>query len=609
MAGIAGWIDWGRNLKRDDEAAVLSRMLGAISHRGPDGGQLWVSSHAALGHCRLARIEGEQPLALSSPAASPCVLVFDGSLDNGKEVRGELERLGQRFDSDDDAEIILRGYFVKGRDIVELLGGMFAFAIWDEGRNELFAARDRVGLKPFYYSMSERSLLFASEPKGLLAHPDIEPALDELGVAELFALSFAHTPGNAIFRDVHELSPAHALVFGKNGLGIRRYWQLESRAHHEDIETTTRHIGYLFESAVERRLAKDACTLLSGGLDSSAITALAHRALDKAKTGPVDAYAVEMRGADSWFVPTEIQPDLDSVWAQKMADHLGARYEVLTLDAKDILDEFFAPLAARDLPSLGEMDASLYLLCREIKKRHDIVLSGESADEIFGGYPFFFDENAVSAETFPWLVQTIAYNPAELLRPEIRARIRPDEFLKERYREALAEVPRLDGESAKDARMREVFYLVQERFLPMLINRKDRMSMASSLQARMPFADHRLHEYLWNVPWEMKSLRGREKGILRKALEGIVPDDVLWRKKSAYPSMHDPAFTHAVHRMLEERLDDPNSPILALIDLALVREKLARESNTGGIGGESHLLAYLLQIDEWLRRYRVRIAL
>lgn len=612
MAGIAGWVAWGRNLKSETE--TLSHMVSTLSHRGPDAEGIWTSDEAALAHRRIAKIEAPQPFSCPNERGKACVLVFDGALSNAHDLRKEIESAGQRIDVGHDAELILRGYFVWGRDIVNRLSGACALAIWDEGEKELFLARDRLGLKPIYYVRRDESLLFGSEPKALLAHPSVVPELDETGVAELFATSFAHTPGSAIFRGMNELPPAHWLVFGKSGARTGRYWQVESQKHTDDLETTTLRIRELLDDSVRRKLATDeaTCTLLSGGLDSSAITAIAAKALDEQKRGPVEAYAVEMRGASEWFVPTEVQPDLDSAWAQKMADHLGARYRVLTLDAEDVLKEFFAPLAARDFPSMGEMDVSLYLLCREITKQHAIVLSGESADEVFGGYPFFFDERALNADTFPWLVETVSHHPAELLRPELSARIRPDEYLKARYREALAETPKLEGESGNDARIREVFYLVRSRFLPMLIDRKDRMSMASGLQARMPFSDHRLHEYLWNVPWEMKCYRDREKGILRKALEGILPDDVLWRKKSGYPSMHDPAFTSAIHEKLAKRLDDPKAPLVPLIDVAKVRqrlERMKRAPSAGGIGGESHLFAYLLQIDEWLTRYGVRLIL
>lgn len=612
MAGIAGWVDWGRSLQ--NEGPTLSRMAETLAHRGPDAEGIWTSHEAALAHRRIVKLEAKQPLLRSRDTAASCVLVFDGALDNADELRREIESAGESIDSGHDAELIARGYFVWGRDIVNRLGGMFALAIWDDSSKELFLLRDRLGAKPLYYALRDRSLLFGSEPKAILAHPSFVPEIDETGIADLFALSFAHRPGSAVFRGMNEVPPAHWLVFGKNGVRIGRYWQVESRPHRDDLETTTRRVRELLDDCVRRRLQADeaTCTLLSGGLDSSAITALAARALKEQKRAPVEAYAVEMRGASEWFVPTEIQPELDSVWAQKMADHLGASYRMLTLDAEQVLNGFFAPLAARDLPSMGEMDVSLYLLCKEISKTHDIVLSGESADEVFGGYPFFFDEKALDADTFPWLVETISYSPAALLRPELRSRIRPDEYLKERYRKALSEVPRLEGEAGKDARMREVFYLVRSCFLPILTDRKDRMSMASGLQARMPFGDHRLHEYMWNVPWEMKCLREREKGILRKALEGILPDDVLWRKKSGYPSMHDPTFTSAIHRRLAEKLDDPKAPIRSLIDVSKVRERLellAASPSAGGIGGESHLFAYLLQVDEWLTRYRIRIVL
>lgn len=607
MAGIAGWVDWGRNLQ--SEQATLARMIDALRHRGPDDVGLFTSTRAALAHRRIARIESEQPLVFANGTARH-VLVFDGFIDNAGELRRELESLGHSFAGDSQAEIVLRGHLAWGSELPARLGGAFAFAIWDEASSELFLARDRLGLKPLHYVLRERHLLFGSEPKALFAHPSIAPELDDDGIAALFALQFVRPPGTVPFRGMHELAPAHWLSFGRHGMRTERFWQLRSAPHTDDLETTTATVRRLFEESVRRRLPEGerACTLLSGGLDSSAITALA--AQQASSRGAIDAYAVEMQGAAEWFVATDIQPDLDSVWARKTADALGISYRVLTLDARAVLDAFFEPMVARDLPSFGEMDASLYLLCREIKKAHDVVLSGESADELFGGYPFFFDEDALEAETFPWLVKTITYKPGDFLRPELHTRIRPDERVREAYAKAVAEVPEASGSSPKERRMREIFHLVLSRFLPNLLERKDRMSMASGLQARMPFSDHRLHEYMWNVPWELKAHRDREKGLLRKALADLLPDDVLWRKKSGYPSMHDPVFTEAVLARLRERLDNPSSPIRALVDVAKVREHLDRAAaspSAGGVGGSAHLFSHFLQIDEWLTRYRVRI--
>jgi len=609
MAGIAGWVDWKRDLR--SERATAERMADTLAHRGPDGLGVFASPRAVFAHRRVARLEAEQPL-VRADATGRYVVVLDGSIDNEDELRQELASLDPSVTCASQADIVLHGYRAWKHELFARLGGSFAVAIWDEQSEQLLLARDRLGIAPLYYVLREGCLLFGSEPKALLAHPSVVPELDENGLAELFAARFTRTPGAVPFRGMHELVPAHWLAFDRKGARLVRYWQPRTAPHRDDLETTAATVRRLLEDAVARRLPKEEkpCTLLSGGLDSSAITAFASR--KAASPSEVDAYAVEMKGAAEWFVPTAIQPELDSEWARKTADALGITYRVLTLDSRDVLDAFYEPLAIRDLPSMGEMDVSLYLLCREIKKTHDVVLSGESADELFGGYPFFFDEKAVAADTFPWLVQTVTHDPNELLRPDLKARIRPEDRLREAYRKALAEAPDTSALPPEERRMREVFHLVLTRFLPNLLERKDRMSMAWGLRARMPFSDHRLHEYLWNVPWEMKAYGGREKGILRKALTGLLPDDVLWRKKSGYPSMHDPSFTRAVQKRLAERLDDPASPLNAIVDVSKVRARLERSAadpSAGGIGGEAQLFSYLLHIDEWLRRYRVRLLL
>lgn len=611
MCGIAGWVDLERDLSR--ERPVMQKMADTLACRGPDAEGFWLSPHAAFAHRRLAVIDlegGKQPMVRAVAPGADYALTYSGEVYNFVELREELVRLGHSFQTRSDTEVVLRAYVQWGAACVERLNGMFAFGIWDGARQELFLARDRLGIKPLFYAVRGSTLLFASEPKALLAHPAVASEIDDEGLAELFVMGPLRTPGRGVFRGIDELRPAYALCFGRSGARPVRYWQLQNRLHVDDLDTTAATIRSLLEDIVRRQLVSDVpiCTLLSGGLDSSAVTALAARTFAREGRGRVTTYSVELKDAERYFVPSDIQPTLDTPWVEKVVREFDTDHHTVTVDTPDLLEHFLAPMFARDMPSAGEMDVSLYLLSREIKKTHTVAVSGESADEVFGGYPWFHSREAIEADDFPW--NPVWAGCVDYLEPGLAARLRPEEYVRERYREAVAETPVLPDEAAPARRMREVLYLNQTRFLLMLLDRKDRMSMAAGLEVRVPFCDHRLVEYAWNIPWAMKSWRGREKGILRHALEGVLPDDLLWRKKSAYPSMVNPGYTSALKQRLERILSDPSAPLRALVDVdrlraAVTAPPLANE--LPGFQGPARTWGYLVQVDEWLRRYRVVI--
>jgi asparagine synthase (glutamine-hydrolysing) len=610
MCGIAGWVDWEHDLSNERQTAQA--MADELACRGPDAEGLWLSPRAAFAHRRLAVIDlegGKQPMIRARGDEPPSVLTFSGEIYNFPELRRELAALGHVFDTRSDTEVLLRAYLSWGPASITRLNGMFAFAIWDGPRQRLFLARDRLGIKPLFYAIRGRSLIFGSELKALLTHPSVESEVDDGGLAEVLVMGPMRTPGRGVYRGVDELRPGFTLLFDGDGARVARYWQLESRPHADDLDTTTAKVRALVEDAVRRQLVSDVpiCTLLSGGLDSSTVTALAARFLREEGRGPVDTYTIDFRESSEHFQPSDIQPGLDGPWARRVVGEVGARHHDVVIDTPELLAHFFTPLAARDLPSWGDIDVSLYLLCREIKRQHTVAISGESADEVFGGYPWFHDEAAIAAESFPWPEMGVA----RYLAPDLVERLRPAAYVEARYREALAEVPVLPGEAPRERRMREVLYLNQTRFLLTLLDRKDRMSMAVGLEVRVPFCDHRLVEYAWNIPWAMKSYRGREKGILRRALEGVLPDDVLWRKKSAYPTTHNPTYSAAMQRMLEAILDDPRAPIRPLIDVGKVRAELRgvapEDASARGLFGLARDWGYLVQVNAWLDRYRVRI--
>ncbi|MER6528219.1 asparagine synthase (glutamine-hydrolyzing) [Streptomyces sp. NPDC001508] len=617
MCGLAGWVSLRRDLTR--HTGIASAMTRTLECRGPDEHGLWASAHALLGHQRLSIIDlegGKQPMAAVPDAPDAPVVTYTGEIYNFRELRGELERLGHRFRTASDTEVLLHCYLEWGEDFTQRLNGMYAFALWDPRTERLLLVRDRMGVKPLYYFLTDDGILFGSEPKAILSHPEAEAVVDADGLREMF--SIVKTPGHAVFRGMREVRPATVVRFDERGLSEYEYWRLTAREHTDDLPTTIGRVRELLEDIVERQLVADVTvgTLLSGGLDSSAVTALAARALAaQGEQRPLRAFSVDFTGHSERFEANVQWEDPDTPFAIEVARHVGAEHVVVELDSDDVLDpEVRAKvLRAQDLPvSTGDMEYSLYLLCRALRERMTVALSGEAADELFGGYTWFHDKAAVEADTFPW------HHPFEqaggigaLRDAGIWDRLGLGEYIKQRYAEALAEVPRLDGEQGLEARMREVGYLNITRWENFLLDRKDRMSMAVSLEVRVPFTDHRLVDYVFNVPWAMKTHDGREKSLLRAAMRGILPDSVLDRKKNPYPSTQDVTYELALRRMVEGLLTE-GSPVLGLVSADAVRKLLDRPVGAYAMGGPwsaRAVLERLLEFDAWVTRYGVRVEL
>jgi len=611
VSGIAGWVDWQRDLT--DRADVVRAMTAGLAARGPDAEGVWVSPRAALGHRRLAVIDpagGAQPMT-ARPCGAPddralVVLSYCGEVYNFAALREQLRAAGHRFDTRSDTEVVLRSYLEWGADCVSRLDGMFAFAVWDELGQELLLARDRLGVKPLYYAETGSGVLFGSEPKAVLANPLFEPEIDGQGLAELLLTPTLQTPGLAVFRGLRELRPGRVVRVTRAGVRESTYWSLQSRPHTDDLDTTVRTVRELLADAVARQQVADVpvCSLLSGGLDSAAVTALAVGA-PRRGDGKLPTFSLDFRGSERDFRPDELRPSIDGPFAHAAAAYLGTRHVEVLLDTPDLLAQQLITLSARDLPGMGDLDVALYLLCRELAWQSTVALSGEAADEVFGGYPWFHDHAALDTPMFPWVHgRTGRY---EVLAPDLLADLRLREYLHDRYADAVAEVPRLAGEQGRDRRLREVGYLNLTRFLPALLDRTDRMSMAAGLEIRLPFCDQRLVDYLWNVPWAMKNVGRQEKGLLRLAVADLLPPEITYRRKSGFPVSSSPAYDAAVRSHLRQVLADPGSPLRPLLDPAGLEQVLAGPVGTWAGPGSAAWLGYLVELDAWMRRYQVRI--
>ena len=582
MCGITGWVSFDRDLTR--EQGTLDAMTVTMACRGPDDSGTWTARHAALGHRRLAVIDiegGTQPMTLDTtgPTLEPAsgssnaelAMVYSGEAYNYTELRDELRRRGHTFRTESDTEVVLHGYLEWGAAVAEHLNGMYAFAIWDARTETLVMIRDRMGIKPFYYYPTADGVLFGSEPKAILANPAASKVIDAHSLRELF--SFTKTPGEAVWAGMREVVPGTVVTVDHNGLREHTYWRLTSHEHTDDTETTVANVRELLDDIVRRQLVADVprCVLLSGGLDSSALTALAARQL--AEHGEsVRSFAVDFVGQTENFVPNEMRPTQDTPFVHDVATYVSSQHEDIVLDHRALADPDVRRkvITARDMPTgLGDMDASLYLLFRAIRQHSTVALSGESADEVFGGYRWFHQAEVQRANTFPWIAGRLVpggnRRPREMYEPGVMSTLDIPGYIRDRYAEAVAEVETLPDESEHERRMRVMCYLHLTRFVRLLLDRKDRMSMAVGLEVRVPFCDHRLVDYVYNAPWSMKTFDGREKSLLRAATMDVLPRSVIERVKSPYPSTQDPQYAVALQQLAKELLADHDNPVYALI--------------------------------------------
>ncbi len=616
MCGVVGWVDFDRDLSA--EHPTIRAMTATMALRGPDAEGTWLGRHAALGHRRLAVIDlagGAQPMAAEEDGAPVAVLTYSGEVYNYRELREELRGYGHTFRTASDTEVVLRAYLQWGDACAERLNGIFAFGLWDARRQRLLLVRDRMGIKPLYYYPTPRGVLFASEPKGIFAHPWVTPAVDQDGLREL--LSWVKTPGHGLYRGMFEVKPGHTVVVDRGGVHPQRYWQLETREHTDDLPTTIRAIRELLDDIITRQMISDVplCTLLSGGLDSSAVTALAAGVLGDG--GPVRSFSVDFAGLTDNFQPDVDRGTPDTPFARELAGHVKAEHRNIVLDNAMMTDPLYrlGVLTANDKPvRLTDMHVSVYLLFSVIRQHSTVALSGESADELFGGYRWFHDGTAEKARTFPWLAAmprradgTEGNN--ELIHPDLVGALDVDAYREAHYQQALGEVGRLPGEDPHERGMREVLYLGMTRFLQILLDRKDRMSMAYGLEVRVPFCDHRLVEYVYNTPWAMKTFDGREKSLLRAAVADLLPPSVVRRNKSPYPSPQDPRYEQVLRARLAQVVESPGSLTAQLLNLTRLRELVNEPLDSNGFGPHRRAVESVLSIDDWLNRYPVHLAL
>ena len=605
MCGIAGVISFREDMRAELE--TCRRMQKALLRRGPDQRGVYLSQEAALVHTRLAVIDisgGRQPMTVAS-GGREYTIVYNGELYNTDELRREL---GGEFVSRSDTEVVLRSYIKWGERCVERFNGIFAFAVYDPAEHRVFLARDRIGVKPLFFFETLDKLIFASELAALLENPDIPREIDENGAAELLLMAPGRTPGCGVLRGVRELKSGWCGHYSAEGLRLHEYWRLHAYELNETFEQTAEHTRELVLNSIRRQLVSDVpvCTFLSGGLDSSLISSVAAAELKK-QGKRLNTFSVDYRDNDKYFRKSHFQPDSDPEYINIMAEYLGTEHHWAVVDTPELVGALEEATEARGLPGMADVDASMLLLCREIKKTGTVALSGECADELFGGYPWYRDKDIRETDGFPW-AQSTAYRRRFLCERYARL-IDADDYVYSAYRRTADSAEKLPSDSPLESRMREMTELNFRWFMQNLLDRKDRMSMFSGLEVRVPFCDYRIAEYMYNVRWEYKDYKGREKGLLREAMSEWLPERVLWRKKSPYPKTHNPAFLDAVTERLRAILAE-DTPLTELVRHEELERLLLHEERVQWYGQLMNLpqtIAFFVQLDYWLKRYEIKL--
>lgn len=608
MCGIGGFVDYERDARRG--GPILHGMKRTLTPRGPDAEGTYFDEDAALVHRRLIVIDpegGKQPM--HSPDRNT-IIIYNGELYNTPELRTELMSRGHEFVGHSDTEVLLHAYLEWKTDAFSRLNGIFAFAIWEKRERRLTLCRDRLGVKPLFFAPIRNGLTFGSTIDTVLCHPEIEPALDEDGLRTLLLLGPARPPESGVFRQIKSLLPGHFAVLTPENFTDHVYWQLEAHEHEDDLPTTIERTHTLICDAARRQLVSDvplAC-FLSGGLDSSILSMLA--AKDYAARGEtLHTWSVDYRDNDKYFIKSIFQPNSDDSYIDQMVDFLGTHHHRVVLEPEALCAALLPATDARALPGMADVDSSLLLFCAAVKRGGTTVcLSGECADELFGGYPWYHREEILFEDTFPWS-RSVGLRLGLLTPDAVR---NGEEFVRQHYRDTCDRAPKLSSDDKKAARMREMFVLNLDWFMATLLDRKDRTSMYSGLEVRVPFCDHRIVEYAYNMPWDFKSLEGREKGIVRRAFADELPKEIVYRKKSPYPKTFHPVYTRLCADYVRRIFEDNTSVAASLFDRNAVQKLMQRAESLaepwfGQLMRTPQIFAYIIQLDRWFRHYHVKI--
>lgn len=611
MCGFCGY------MQNDDitEKDTILAMKESIIQRGNSDNNIYINNNVALGHVRLSIIDiknGTQPMKKTINNNS-YTIVYNGELYNTNLLRNILITRGYDFTTECDTEVLLLLYVEFKEKMLRFINGIFAFAIYDENENSIFVAKDRLGIKPLFYTVSNDKFIFSSEIKGILASKFISPTMGKEELLELFSLGPAHSPGKTYFKNIFELKAGHYALYKNNTLTINKYWDLEEKKMFDDDSEIIDNVKFLVSDSTKKQLVSDVgmSSMLSGGLDSSIVTKIASDNIKELNT-----YSINYENNDKDFVANSYQLTKDSDFVKIMVKYLDTNHKTIIVDDNSLFNSLYESVIARDMPGMADIDSSMYVFCKEIAKNDEkVILSGECSDEIFGGYPWFYKEHLKKAKGFPWaLSENLRQN---LLKENLLNKDDILNYILSSKNHTLKDIRHISLDSFENE-FKEINYLTIKYFMNTLIERTDRMSMRNSLEVRVPYADHRIFEYVYNVDAKLKlGLRNSnevvEKYILKQAFKNDIPTDITNRKKSPFPKTYSKTYLLLLEEKLNNILNDPSSRLNEIINIDYVKNLIETHGNElkenlfGQLMTYPQTLAFLIQIDYWLTTYNVKI--
>ena len=615
MCGISGFINYEYDYTKEREKyeQVLENMNQDLFHRGPDSNGYLLGTHFGIAHTRLSIRDlenGAQPMTLRV-RGNIYHIVYNGEIYNADEIKQDLMKKGWEFVTTSDTEVILVGFAEYGIRIVQKLNGIFAFGIVDKNSREVYLVRDQAGVKPLYYATKGKNTIFSSEIKGIFRFPEIRPEMDVNGWNEIFSIGPAKTYGCGVFKGICEVKPGYYIKISREGVSEKQYWSLRAEEYFDSYEDTVEHVRFLVTDSIKRQMVSDVeiATFLSGGIDSSVVSAICARELGK-EGKKLKTFSFDFVDNDKYFQANSFQPSQDRPFVDIMVDTIHSEHRYLLCNNSELEQNLYESVDVRDLPTMADVDSSMLYFCKRVKPFVKVVLTGECADEIFGGYPWFHKKECFEADTFPWSMDMSARKT--VLKDEFISELHMDEYAKKAYQNTIRETPTLAGENQTEARRREISYLNIKWFMQTLLDRMDRASMYSGLEARVPFADIRIMQLLYNVPWNMKTRDGVEKMLLRDSMKGLLDERVLYRKKSPYPKTYDPRYEKMLADEILQMAADSSQPLNALLDQEKVKAFVHERKDYGKpwygqLMAGPQMLAYLLQVNYWMKKYHISI--
>jgi asparagine synthase (glutamine-hydrolysing) len=632
MCGIAGWINLENKASQSGGKAVLHAMCERMKHRGPDSEGLWLENQVALGMRRLSIIDlqtGEQPVYSEDKSV---VVVMNGELYNFREVRADLEKRGHKFETNTDTEILPHLYEEYGEAMLEHINGMFAFALWDKRREKLLIARDRFGEKPLYYGVFDGKLIFASEPKVLLANSTVEAEIDTDALRHFLSFDYVPAP-RSIYKGISKLPAAHLLTVENGEIKTRRYWNLtwHKNGSTPTVEKASEELRELLADAVRMRLVSDVPLgiLLSGGVDSSTVAAFATQfSTEKVKT---------------FSIGFEEDSFDESKFARQVAKHLGTEHyeDKLSVEkAADLISEIGTWL---DEPMSDGSLIPTFLLSRFVRKHVTVALGGDGGDEIFAGYPMYFGHKVANlygkvprvlragliepiVNNLPVSTKNLSFDykakrfvaaskydlvtrhhswfgsfsidqQAGLLSKDVISKTSGDIY---KGAKELLEICDAQDEIEQMQFLDLNFYMAED-----ILTKVDRASMAVSLEVRAPFLDPRVAQFAAGLPLAYKLKGNKGKYILKKAVAPLLPRNILQRPKKGFGIPIAEWLNGRLNSLLHDLLAPERLKNQGLFDTAFV-QKLIKEHETGAASHHKQLwtlLVFQLWFDNFLKRH------